>query len=136
MDLHSNQRRYIPWALIPTPFPHFKVSIRIALLNNIHYNFLSGSFTLGSFQFEISGEIESIAVGKVTASDSVITSTDNKVNCNINHIYVYQTTFVVRPRYIGGMILLKYLMKKTQLILFSFLFKKDINKIIPLPGAI
>ena len=102
MDLHSNQRRYIPWALIPTPFPHFKVSIRIALLNNIHYNFLSGSFTLGSFQFEISGEIESIAVGKVTASDSVITAADKKVNCNINHVYVDPAIFIVRPRYIGG----------------------------------
>ena len=63
---------------------------------------MSGSLTLGSFQSEISGEIEYTAVRKVTASDSVITAADKKVNCNINHVYVDPATFIDRARYIGG----------------------------------
>ena len=82
------------------------------------------------------GEIESTAVRKVTSSDSGTTAANNKVNCNVNHIYVEPATFVGRSRYIGGMILLEDLMKRTQLLPFTFLFKKEINKRFPLPGAI
>ena len=63
---------------------------------------MSGSLTQGSFQFEISGEIKSTTVRKVTASDSTITAADNKVNFIVNQVYVDPATFVGRPRYIGG----------------------------------